>query len=96
MRIAVITISESGAPLARTLAQELQAQSVARTDVGPQWHHYDAFIFIGAMGICVRTIAPFIEDKHTTLLWCASTRWAVTPSLCSAVMWAVPTTWLSV
>ena len=65
MRIAVITISEAGAPLARTLAQELQAQSVARTDVGPQWHHYDAFIFIGAMGICVRTIAPFIEDKHT-------------------------------
>ena len=24
----------------------------------------DAFVFIGAMGICVRTIAPYIKDKH--------------------------------
>lgn len=26
---------------------------------------YDAFIFICAMGICVRTIAPHVKDKHT-------------------------------
>ena len=32
--------------------------------VGKQWKNFDAFVFIGAMGICVRTIAPFIEDKH--------------------------------
>jgi cobalamin biosynthesis protein CbiG len=29
------------------------------------FHRYDAFIFIGAMGICVRTIAPHVKDKHT-------------------------------
>jgi precorrin-4 C11-methyltransferase len=32
--------------------------------VGNQWKQYDAFVFIGAMGICVRTIAPYINDKH--------------------------------
>lgn len=25
----------------------------------------DAIIFIGAMGICIRSIAPYIKDKHT-------------------------------
>lgn len=29
------------------------------------FHGYDRIIFIGAMGICVRAIAPFVEDKHT-------------------------------
>ena len=29
-----------------------------------EWQQQDAFIFIGAMGICVRTIAPFVNDKH--------------------------------
>ena len=26
---------------------------------------YDAFVFIGAMGICVRTIAPCVKNKYT-------------------------------
>ena len=38
---------------------------IQRTDVGKEWKKQDAFIFIGAMGICVRTIAPYIKDKHT-------------------------------
>ena len=29
-----------------------------------RWKEFDAFVFIGAMGICVRTIAPLIKDKH--------------------------------
>ena len=29
------------------------------------WKDFDAFVFIGAMGICVRTIAPLLEDKHS-------------------------------
>lgn len=65
MQIAVITISESGKHIEALLQQELQAQTLVRTDVGHRWHDYNAFIFIGAMGICVRTIAPYVEDKHT-------------------------------
>jgi precorrin-4 C11-methyltransferase len=37
---------------------------ISRSDVGRRWKDFDAFVFIGAMGICVRTIAPYVEDKH--------------------------------
>lgn len=30
-----------------------------------QWAVCDAVVFVGAMGICVRSIAPYINDKHT-------------------------------
>ena len=63
-KIAIITISETGAPIATTLQKELRATIIPRTDVSRQWHQFDAFIFIGAMGICVRTIAPLVKDKH--------------------------------
>jgi len=63
--IAIIQISEAGKDIAEKLQQELSAATLLpRTDVGKRWKQFDAFIFIGAMGICVRTIAPFIEDKH--------------------------------
>ena len=29
------------------------------------FNRYDAFVFIGAMGICVRTIAPCVKNKYT-------------------------------
>jgi len=64
-KIAIIPVSEAGNDIASTLKRELGATVIQRTDVGPQWNNYDAFVFIGAMGICVRTIAPFVEDKHT-------------------------------
>jgi len=64
-RIAVIQISEAGSDIAATLRSELNAEVIARGDVGKEWHEYDAFVFIGAMGICVRTIAPYVDDKHT-------------------------------
>ena len=64
-QIAVIQISEAGKDIALMLQRQLSAKSIQRTDVGKQWHKFEAFIFIGAMGICVRTIAPFVEDKHT-------------------------------
>ncbi len=63
-KIAVIQISEVGSDIASLLKRELGAQIIARTDVGNQWKQYDAFVIIGAMGICVRTIAPYINDKH--------------------------------
>lgn len=64
MKVAVIQISEAGKHIANILQRELSAEVINRTDVGKLWSHYDAFIFIGAMGICVRTIAPYINDKH--------------------------------
>ena len=63
-QIAIIQISEAGGAIAKTLQRELSAKTILRTDVGPQWKQFDAFVFIGAMGICVRTIAPYIRDKH--------------------------------
>ena len=63
-KIAIIPISETGNEIAKTLQRELNAQVILRTEVKSKWKNYDAFIFIGAMGICVRTIAPLVEDKH--------------------------------
>ncbi len=63
-KIAVINISEESRQLALGLEIDLQARPIRRADLGKHWNNFDAFIFIGAMGICVRTIAPFIEDKH--------------------------------
>ena len=63
-QIAIIQISEAGKDIANTLQRELSAKIISRTEVGKQWTKFDAFVFIGAMGICVRTIAPYIKDKH--------------------------------
>lgn len=79
MKTAIILISESGLALARTLKQELPEAEVYTTAQAEGTHpidsvadftagsfcHFDALVFIGAMGICVRAIAPHIRDKHT-------------------------------
>ena len=64
MKVAIIQISEAGSEIASTLERQLSAKIIQRTDVGKEWKKFDAFVFIGAMGICVRTIAPLVEDKH--------------------------------
>ena len=69
MKIAIIQISEEGKHIARLLlsqvfAQKNEAEIISRTNVGKRWKDFDMFVFIGAMGICVRTIAPYIKDKH--------------------------------
>jgi precorrin-4 C11-methyltransferase len=64
MKVAIIQISEVGSEIATILKRELGAKTILRSDVGKEWKEQDAFVFIGAMGICVRTIAPFIKDKH--------------------------------
>ena len=64
MKIAIIQISEAGNEIASTLQRELKAKVIQRSEVGEEWQQQNAFIFIGAMGICVRTIAPFVNDKH--------------------------------
>lgn len=65
MRTAIITISDGGRRVADIVSQETQGQALDRADVTARWHDFDALVFIGAMGICVRTIAPCLEDKHT-------------------------------
>ena len=69
MKIAIIQISEEGKHIARLLlsqvfAQKNEGEIISRSNVGKRWKDFDAFVFIGAMGICVRTIAPYIKDKH--------------------------------
>ncbi len=64
-KIAIIQISEAGARIATRLQQRFPAAVImSRDSVAINWTQYDAFVFIGALGICVRTIAPFIKDKH--------------------------------
>ena len=64
MKTAIIQISEAGGEIASFLKRQLDAKIIQRKEVGKQWDQFDAFIFIGAMGICVRTIAPYVKDKH--------------------------------
>ena len=63
-KIAIIQISEAGKDIAQILQRELGAKTITRIEIGKHWDKFDAFVFIGAMGICVRTIAPYIKDKH--------------------------------
>ena len=64
MQIAIIQVSEAGKDIANTLKRAFDAKIIERAEVGKQWKKYDAFVFLGAMGICVRTIAPLVNDKH--------------------------------
>ena len=69
MKTAIIQISEEGKNIVRLIqsqvfAQKNEAEIISRVNVGKRWEDFDAFVFVGAMGICVRTIAPYIKDKH--------------------------------
>lgn len=64
-KIAIIQINEAGEPITTRLQKKYpEAEIITRDAVGSNWKKFDAFVFIGDMGICVRTIAPLIEDKH--------------------------------
>ena len=64
MKIAIIQISQEGESVANAIRSELGGEIISRGDVGRRWNDMEGFVFIGAMGICVRTIAPYIKDKH--------------------------------
>lgn len=64
-KIAVIQISEAGRQVAHRLCSVFHAEVIERQAVAAHWGECDAFVFIGALGICVRTIAPLIANKHT-------------------------------
>lgn len=78
MQTAIILTSGAGTNVARLLASQLPATTVFTTrqeegclhidsisgHVREQFHRFDAWIFIGAMGICVRSIAPCLTTKY--------------------------------
>ncbi len=78
-KIAVIIASDQGTELGLTIQHELpQAELFATGErehctpitsipafVAEQFTRYDAFVFIGALGICVRAIAPCVHSKYT-------------------------------
>lgn len=93
MKTAVLTIMPAGAAIARCVAEFLDADRFACRKIDgfrpveslqmlmqQEFNRYDAWVFVGAAGICVRTIAPWIGDKHTDpAVVCVDSagRWAI-------------------
>ena len=78
MKTAILLISSTGLPTAKTIQKEFgydifslheeeESIHVESLDafLHASFHSYEALIFIGAMGICVRSIAPYIGSKYT-------------------------------
>ena len=65
--ISIVPISDSSRVLAeRILASYPEAKILPFGSFSKEvFHESSSLVFIGAMGICVRSIAPFAEDKHT-------------------------------
>lgn len=64
-RIAVVQLSRGGETTAQRIATELGAKIVSRSEVAALWTQREGFVFVGAMGIVVRTIGALLHDKHT-------------------------------
>lgn len=80
MRVALTAFTRRGAELAGRLARELGEDCVlslgtklagpdgygsVKTWAGERFHDADALIFVGACGIAVRAVAPYVKDKFT-------------------------------
>ncbi|HVI45282.1 MAG TPA: precorrin-4 C(11)-methyltransferase [Chitinophaga sp.] len=79
--IAIIASTDRALALAATISRNLAETKIftTRTEdngnteqiisiadfLSTHFHHYNAFVFIGALGICVRSIATHIGDKTT-------------------------------
>ena len=65
----IITISDSALPIARTIQREwMDVETIRMSSVSylsERWDELECMVFIGALGICVRTIAPLLKDKYT-------------------------------
>lgn len=56
----IVLVSEAGHRTAEVIGGEV----ITIADVRAHWQQGRTIVFIGAMGICIRTIAPLIVDKH--------------------------------
>lgn len=62
----IISVSKEGYNVALKIATFLGDEICQLSDLNEErWNTEKRIIFICAMGICVRSIAPFINDKHT-------------------------------
>ncbi|RCW35300.1 precorrin-4 C(11)-methyltransferase [Marinilabilia salmonicolor] len=63
----IITHSDKGQRLAKRLIEAGLEATIIRSpkNYDQLWAENKALIFIGALGICVREIAPFLKDKKT-------------------------------
>ncbi len=76
---AIILVSETSLPLARTLSEEMGGAVIYTKGtvegcesihsyshfIREHFAEWDALVFIGALGICVRSIAGCVTDKYT-------------------------------
>ena len=78
MKTAVLLISNAGLSTAKAIKKEFgydifslhEEESSIHIDsldsfLQKSFRSYEALIFIGAMGICVRSITPYLESKYT-------------------------------
>ncbi|PIF02206.1 MAG: precorrin-4 C(11)-methyltransferase [Draconibacterium sp.] len=65
--ISIITHSEKGRKLAEKILEKEPKAELVEKPIGFKnlWQSGNALVFIGALGICVREIAPFLENKKT-------------------------------
>ncbi len=63
----IIYVTEAGRSMAETIARELgPCEMIKHSELSTETlAEYDQILFIGALGICVRTIVPHLHDKYT-------------------------------
>ncbi len=69
MKYAIIVTTSAGMQVAEVIRKDLQDATILTGKVAEVaaevFTQAEAIIFVGAMGICVRSIAPLIADKHS-------------------------------
>lgn len=61
----IITINDKGRLIADRIAAVMPHDICSTTVLADRWDTEREIIFIGALGICVRSIAPYVKNKHT-------------------------------